>query len=279
MRSFTKLILLLIACCWPGPARAQLEIAASAEPPRVFSGAAKGISVVFHNPDSHSLESEIRTRIFQTSSSTAVQLSEAPWKKLQVLPQQTILESAQLDFPAVKAETKFIAQWLEGTNRVIGRTEILVYPTNLLAELKPLAGDGPVGLYDPQNQIKPLLQKLELDFTDLEKSDLESFSGKLAVIGPFQSKAQMREGLADQIQTLAKKNTAIVWIQPPRPRDIKLQPSFYSVAENSNAVVVVQSELVSNLIDNPQSQLNLIYFCRLALNPQPLTLPDLSPHP
>ena len=279
MRSFTQWTLLLIACCWPGAACAQLEIAASAGPQRTFPGAAKGISVVFHNPDSHSLDSEVGTRIFQATPATAILLSEKPWKKLQVLPGQTVFESTPFDFPAVKAETKFIAQWLDGTNRVIGLTEVLVYPTNLLEELRPLAGEGPVGLYDPQNHIKPLLKKLKLDFMDLEASDLEGFSGKLAIIGPFQSKAQLREGLADQIQALAKKNTAIVWMQPPRPRDAKLQPSFYSVAEKSHAVVVVQPELVSNLMDNPQSQLNLIYFCRLALNPQPLILPDLSPHP
>jgi len=113
----------------------------------------------------------------------------------------------------------------------------------------------------------------------LENSDLENFSGKLAIIGPFQSKGQMRDGLPNQIKVLAKKGAAIVWLQPPRTREEKLRPSFHSVPESTNAVVVVQSELILNLPDNPQSQLNLIYFCKLALHPQPPALPDLSPQP
>jgi hypothetical protein len=49
------------------------------------------------------------------------------------------------------------------------------------------------------------------------------------------------------------------------------------VTVNTNAVVVVQPELVANLPENPQAQLNLIYFCKLALRPQSSALPGLSP--
>ena len=258
---------------------AQLEIITNAEPQLAFVGAAKKVTAAFHNPTDRNIEDGIRTRIFQTSSATAVLLSESPWKRLQVPAGETVLESATLDFPIVKAETKFLVQWLENTNRVIGRTEVLAYPTNLLIELGPLAGDEALGVIDPQNQIRPLLKNLKLEFADLENSGLENFSGRLAIIGPFQSKAQMRKGLANQIQMLAKKGAAVVWLQPPRTREEKLAPSFYLVSENTNAVVIVQPDLVADLPDNPQSQLNLIYFCRLALNPQPPILPDLSPHP
>src|SRR5208283_3417164 len=134
-----------------------------------------------------SFASKIRTRIFQTSSATAIRVGETSWKQFQALPGQTVLESARLDFPPVKAETKFLVQWLENTNHVIGETTVWVYPTNLLAELKPLAGDEPLGIFDPQDQLKPLLKNLNLDFANLENSDLENFSGKLAIIGPFQS--------------------------------------------------------------------------------------------
>ena len=237
------------------------------------------VTVVWHNAGDKTVETEIRARMLQTSSATAVQLSELPWKKLQVLPGQTVIESAQLDFPPVKAETKFLIQWLENSNSVLGQTEVLVYPTNLLAELKPLAGDQALGVFDPQNQLKPLLKNLKLEFTDLENLDLENFSGRLAIIGPFQSQAQMRDGLGKQIQALAKKGAAIVWLQPPPEKRSRLQPSFYSVSMNTNAVVVVQPELVADLPGNPQSQLNLIYFCKLALHPQPPALPDLAAQP
>jgi len=263
-----------MACFWPVAAFAQLQLVPDKEPQQVFAGEGRQIATVWRNGGDQIFEGEIHARILQTSSATVVQVGEVPWKKLQVLPQQTVLESAQLDFPAVKAETKFLVQWLENTNRVIGKTEVLVYPTNLLAELKPLAGDEPLGAFDPLNQLKPLLKNLKLAFTDLENSGLENFSGRLAIVGPFQSQAKMREGLVGQIQTLAKKGAAVVWLQPPPEKRDKLAPSFYSVPESTNAVVVVQPELVANLPDNPQAQLNLIYFCKLALQPEALHLPN-----
>src|ERR1700733_7343631 len=210
MRFSNTWMLLVAAGCSAGVARAQLEIVTNAAPQCVFSGDAKNISATFHNPDSQDFRQEIRTLISQASSATVVPLAEKPWKELRVLPQQTVLESARLDFPPVKAGTKFLVQWLYGKNDVLGKTEVLVYPTNLLAELKPLAGDEALGVFDPQNQFKPLLRNLKLDFTDLEDSVLEDFSGRLAVVGPFQSKAQMREGLAKQIRLRAKRAGAIV---------------------------------------------------------------------
>jgi hypothetical protein len=78
---------------------------------------------------------------------------------------------------------------------------------------------------------------------------------------------------------LAKKGAAVVWIQPPPEKRDKLTPSFYSVPESTNAVVVVQPELVANLPDNPQAQLNLIYFCKLALQPEPFRLPKSTLQP
>ena len=272
IQSFAILCLILLTM-QPGIG-AQLEIATNAGPQLVFFGEAKTISATFCNPGGDNFEAEIRTRVLQISSATAVLLSDTPWKRLQVPAGETVLASATLDFPAVKAETKFLVQWLENTNHVLGRTEVLVYPTNLLAELKPLAGDEALGVFDPQNLLRPLLKQTNVHFENLENSDLENFSGKLAIIGPFQSKAQMRDGLAKQIKMLAKKGAAIVWIQPPPEKHKKLLPSFYSVLEHTNAVVVVQTGLVSNLTENPQAQLNLLRLCKLALNPKPNSLTD-----
>jgi len=101
----------------------------------------------------------------------------------------------------------------------------------------------------------------------------------LAIIGPFESKAQMRDGLAGQIRALARKGAAVIWIQPPPARGEKLAPSFYFVVAGTHVVVIVQPELVARLPENPAAQLDLIYFCHEALHPQPPALPGLPPQP
>jgi hypothetical protein len=268
-----------MAACWPGVARAQLQLLPDREPQRVFAGDARKITVTWHNAGDKSAVADVRTRLFQTSSATATPLSEKSWEKIEILPGQTVLESTSLDFPAVNAETRFLIQWLAGTNRVIGKTEVLVYPTNLLGELKPLLGEENLGVFDPNNELKPLLKQNHVEFSDLGEAALEDFHGKLAIIGPFQTKAQMREGLAPAIQKIARKGAAVVWLQPPPGPKDRLKPSFYVVPEGRNAIVAVQPALVSNLPDNPQSQRNLLYFCKLALAPEVLSLTDFTTQP
>ena len=285
MRWFVTWLIFGVCCSGPNGALAQLQLVAEQRPQTVFSGRAQNLSLGWRNPGSATSETDIQTRVMQLTSATAVRVQQAPWKRLQVLPGQTVLETATLEFPTVRAETRFLVQWFDGNSNVLGSTEVLAYPANLLAELAALAGrdDGDLGVFDPQNQLKSLLKNASVQFVDLENTELENFRGKLAIIGPFASKAQMGEALAGKIKTIARAGVAVVWMQPPpEPSTIrrqmeKLQPSFYSVPENRIAVVVVQPDLVAGLSENPRAQLNLVYFCKLALNPQPPVLPDLDP--
>jgi hypothetical protein len=281
MKSFNTWTLLMAIWCCSNVAPAQLQLVPDTASQCVFAGEARKINLVWRNVGDKAMDAEMRTRLYQTSSATTVLLNELPWKRLQVLAGQTVVESAVLNFPVVKAETRFLVQWLEGTNKVAGTTEVFVYPTNLLEQLKPLAGESETGLgvLDPTNQLKPLLNALAVKFVNLEETELDGFSGKLAIAGPCNPDDSEWTGLSARIGRLAKKGVAVVWIQSqPKKRD-KLWPSFYSVPESRASIVVVQPALVANLSVNPLSQLNLIYFCQLALHPQPPALPDLSPQP
>jgi hypothetical protein len=279
MRLLNTWILLAMATGWPGAGRAQLQLLPDREPQRVFAGDARKVTIIWRNTGDRTADIEVRTRLYQASSATAAPLSEKTWKKIEILPGQTVLESASMDFPAVNVETRFLIQWLEGTNQVVGKTEVLVYPTNLLSELKPLLGEENLGVLDPNDELKPLLKQNKVEFSDLGEAALEDFQGKLAIIGPFQMKAQMREGLAQTIQKIARKGVAVVWLQPPPGPKDQIKPSFYIVPEGKGLVVVVQADLVARLPENPKSQFNLVYFCKLALNPTPFSLPDLKTQP
>jgi hypothetical protein len=246
------------------------------EPPRVFAGEGRKITVQFHNLGGSTVETSLRTHLYQASSATAASLGEAPWKELAVLPGQTVLDTASLTFPAITAETRFLVKWQKGTNEVIGTTDVLVYPQDLLKELKPLAGEAPLGVLDPQNQLKPLLKAAAVEYQDLENGEMEEGHCKLAILGPFQSKAQMRDGLPKRIKTLAAKGAAVVWLQPPLAKHDELKPSFYALPEGKGTVLVVQACVAANLADDPRAQLNLIELARLALHPAPLRLPQLT---
>lgn len=252
-----------------------LRVVPPQQPLRFFAGSTQAIPITFCNEGSNTVEAHGNLRVLQTTSATAVLISDTQWKTLKVLPGQTVLESANVEFPSVRAETRFAVQWAEGTNRVVVVTQVLAYPTNLLQELRALVGEeGRLGVFDPADQLKPLLRSLRVEFEDLEDSGVASFRGQLAILGPFPSKADVPEDLTRRVQKIAAKGGAAVWMQPPPgPRD-KLQPSFVTVAVGTGTVVVVQNDLIAELAVSPQSQLNLIHCCRIAARPESARLPD-----
>lgn len=266
----------MLLCVWPSLGLAQLQVESADTTPVVFAGEARPIAISLHNRSPQPHAANLRVRVHQASSATAAPLYERTWKTLTVLPGQTLLETAALDFPAVRAETTFLIQWLNGTNTVLGKTEVRVFPTNLLARLKTLAGDSPLGVFDPADQLKPLLRPLAVDFQDLAENGADNFIGRLAVFGPFATKSQPRARLAVDIRKLAKRGVAVVWLVPPAASRGPLCPSFYPVRAGDGAVVVAQSCLVEHLAESPEAQLNLLQLAELALHPVAFDLPETA---
>lgn len=272
-------IFALVSFAAPAQAVAQPELLPDKEVRRVFGGGARTVPVMWRNSGDRLASLALSTRLYQASSATAAPLGGGFWKELEILPLQTVLESVTLDFPAVRGETRFEVQWLQGSNTVLGTTEVWVYPTNLLGELGAIGGGEPVGLYDPQNVLKPLLRGLGVNCSDLETQGSERFVGKLVIVGPFESKAQVREWLPESIRVLARKGVGVVWLLPPlEPRGM-LKPSFYTLSEGKGAVVVVQAGVIVDLAEEPQAQLNLVQLCRLALKPETNQLPLFATQP
>ena len=261
------LAILLAAC--PISLRAQLEWVLEDAPQVVFAGEARKIRVAFSNPTDKTVEVQIRTRLFQSSSATAMPLGQAqPWKKVQVLAGQTIIESATLSFPAVKVGTRFLVHWLDERGKVLGPTEITVHPPGLLKELKALAGERSLGVFDPRDQLKPLLKQLMVDFEDLEQTGWENFSGRLAIVGPLTPQDQSPTDLASRIKSAAKAGRAVVWMQLPSRPPTDLELPAYLIREGDGTVVVARSKTFSELAENPRGQLILVHLASLALKPE-----------
>jgi hypothetical protein len=218
------------------------------------------------------VEASLAIRVFQASSATAMSGSgPLPWKKLTVLASQTILEVAPVEFPAVKAATRFVVQWLDDGKAAVGRLECLVYPTDLLRELALLAGGKPLGVLDPQNHLKPLLKNMHIEIEDLGDRGLEYFDGRLAILEPLASDEVARAELSRTIEQKAQAGVGIVWIQPARL--IRLEPSTRFFRRGRGAVAVTDAGAIGNLADSPQAQLSVLQLARFVVKPELLTLP------
>ena len=108
-------MLILLALLWESPleARAQLELRPGQELAHKFGAREGTLSVVWRNQSGNQLRVSISARVYQTTSATAAPYSKRLWKTLELLPGQTILESATFDFPLVRGETPFLIQWVK----------------------------------------------------------------------------------------------------------------------------------------------------------------------
>jgi hypothetical protein len=248
----------------------------------VFGGSTVDLELTFRNPDATAVRSELRAQIFQASSATVAPSSDSRWKTLQVLPEQTVMETAALRFPVVQAETRFVVRWVDAGRQIIGTTDVHVHPTNLLARLGAVVGGEPIGVFDPGDQLKPLLRRVGVAVHDLFPTGGGEFTGRLAIFGPFAGSASGEEPATEEIRRWAKRGKACVWLQATDKSGL-LRPSFQVVRLGRGTVMVAKSEMVSRLDVDPEAQLNLIHLAEYALQPARLDLlafePQTTPAP
>jgi hypothetical protein len=246
-----------------------LTVGCDPELPRLFGGARGQIEVRLSNHGSQPTEIEARYRLLQLSSATAVPWSEAPWKRIPILAGQTLIESFALDLPSVRVETRFLVQWFDGTRR-FGSTPILVYPTNLLSELGSISGPNvDLGLWDPGDELKPLLLTLGVEFVDLEQDGLEGFRGRLAIIRSSGPDPDGARPSAREIRSLIDKGVNLVWIRPITKRGLASSPGLHTFRHGIGTLMLLHPDLVGGLTARPESQLTLLDACRLAVGTGP----------
>lgn len=252
---------------------AQLQVLPDPEPQRLFGGSFGTFAIRLQNVGDLGTDAELSFQFMAIGAASAAPQEPQPWRRIEVLPGQTVIEYATLDLPAVSAETRWLVTWLAGTNQPIGVTELLVYPTNVLAEIRSLADAKSLGVVDPGDHLKPWLRQAGVGFTELAAANLASFRGRLAILTSDAAGTNVAPDLGSRFEELARAGVASLWFQPPRPPQQALTPSFYPVPVGTNAVVLAHAEMVMNLANDPRAQMNLVGLCRFALRPEPFLLP------
>ena len=268
------IVLVFLGCL---AVRAQLTWVPDDAMQLVFAGQSQRFQAVFSNATSQSVSVTIHARLSQASSATTIVLQNASINPFPIGPGQTVIESVVLTIPRVKAATRFLLQWADDRNRVLGTTDIMGYPDDLLQPLKSLAGNEPLTVYDPQRQLMPLLKKANVEFADLADENRDGSTAKLALIMPSGPKESAPAWLADKMVAWAKAGTAVVWIEPPSANLPAIEPSAYPVRLGAGTVVVAQARTVANLAEKPLSQLNLVRLAEWATNPNAFGPPPIKP--
>jgi len=193
-------------------------------------------------------------RLVQLTAASAVSIGDArPWKKIDLLPRQTVLETVAVVFPEVRAATRFAVE-LVGIDRI----EVTAYPRALLKRLGTLAGDLPLGVFDPDGRLEPLLKQAGVLFADFE---IEPTDSRLTIVW------SNGRTLPESVKSRVSKGMSAVWIRS------STVATSYAVRVGTGVVVVTPEIALHGLADSPLPQLTLLRDAELALQPNALRLP------
>ena len=260
------------------PVPAQIEVLPRATPHAVFGGRVTELEIFLRNAGDQPLETDIHQRLFQLSSTTTMPAGDAqPWKRLTILAGQTVVEKFRLSLPEVRAETRFEVRLSSKPEIAIGRVSLTAYPTNLLKQLASLAGEKPIGIFDPGRELKSILTALKIEVLDLEQVGFDKFTGTLAIVGPVPADYPSPRDLKKRVTRLVGKGTSVVFISEEANPVSVVQPGVVLMHHGCAArLVLARPAAVTGLKNDPTAQLNLLKFARMATTPN-LLQTELEP--
>jgi hypothetical protein len=194
---------------------AQIEFLPATAPQAIFGGQPSTIGVTLCNRGAETAQSEFSTRLLQVSSATVMPVSQPqPWKRIQVLAGQTLVESVPVRLPEVRTKMLFRLAILAG-GKPIAHYPVVACPPDLLKQMASLGGAKRVGIFDPEGKLRPALDHAGAPFVALEiNEDRASEECALAIFGPFASRDKVPAELAARATELAKRNVAVIALLP-----------------------------------------------------------------
>ena len=245
----------------------QLSIVAPKKLPALFPGA-NSLTPMWTNRGPEQVEMEIKGALFQAGSKLALQLPLEIVEKLRLLPNQAALMPINFEVPEVRAKTLFVIQWQDPSAKALGKTELKVYPSDLLRELELMAGDTALGIFNLDAKFETGFRNSKVKSERLEQDGIGGYAGKLLIAGGEQAQDSSRETLI----AVARRGAVVVCIVAHSDDEI-LRPNFSARAYGAGVVVFVQETFLDHFDTNPESQLRLVEICRMAMKPGTPELP------
>ncbi|MEY2409609.1 MAG: hypothetical protein QOF48_2279 [Verrucomicrobiota bacterium] len=223
-------------------ARAAIELIPDGPEPALFDNGRRSVRVLFRNSGDSAIAAHLEFRLYQASSSTLAPLGDVrPWRLVPLGAGQTVVESIELELPAVRGETGFQVVWFNGKTK-LGATSLRIFPDELLKQLTVLGGDAPLGLVDPDGHFKPIRSSVRVQELR-EPEDISASESRLLLIAPMTA-ANRPAGLLSAIKKKAASGAAMVWLQSPARRASAAVPETYFLDDGAGRVVIASATTI-----------------------------------
>ncbi|HOY57358.1 MAG TPA: hypothetical protein PK640_04365 [Verrucomicrobiota bacterium] len=262
-----NLFLLWLVAPWLG-AGAVPEIVPSGPPVVALGGEVNRLEIRLRNRSKESWTGHPSVRLWQTASTMAMPVSERQTlHELTVPAGQTVIDWVPLRFPSVRAETRFLAEWFLDDLRQSPATKVQVLPSDALKELASLAGDRGMGLFDPLDRLKPLLEHAGTDFVTLDEEGLPQFRGTLLLAAT----GTLERAEASRLKRALRKPLAagvhILWFRQPDP-EATAAPIICWHGPDQGTLVVAETFPLAVSEWTAADQQRVLVLARLALAPE-----------
>jgi hypothetical protein len=261
---------LILTLSTAAAAQAPIEFPPDGSTSVVFGGKPQTLEVRVRHPSSAGAapvsdrtEFAICFRLFQEASGVAAPLGPArAWKRLSILPGQTLIEKASVEFPAVKHVSNGLVRWETEDGNGLGSTRVRVVPTNLLTELKTLTSGGSMGVVDASTAMTALFEGAGLSVEDL--ADLpRPQEAQVILVMPGELAETQPALLARRVRSWVESGRTVVWF--------KLDLSGWTGpwAERhlgQGSLVTAEAGMVERL-DTAEAQWRLVNLMRWACRP------------
>lgn len=238
-----------------------LTIPEGGKPMVVFTGREDTILVPFQNESEKSADIAVSLRLYQLTSSSAVPMGVAtPWKTVTVPAGKTLLETATVNLPDVRALTVFRATFLSNDSE-IGRISILGLPAGSIREL--LKGEA-VGVFGGDGELGQFLTTEGV--TTVSADDTNS---KVVIAGPFFKDSTVPSDLNSRVQEWNARGASVILLLPHRyfAKSDAAGLDFLTgvVRTKSGTVATADASNLTNLKQAAAAQLALHQLLSLAL--------------
>ncbi|HEY1171966.1 MAG TPA: hypothetical protein VGH19_11395 [Verrucomicrobiae bacterium] len=216
------------------------------------------------NDEDRAVTESLRLKLLQSTSSTAAPIPGWEQKKQLVVPaKQTIKTTVELTLPKVTSPTRFRITWSSEVGALLGDTEIIGCPADLFAPLRKLSSREPVGIAgDSDNRLATLLRSQGCQVREVR--NWEDMKSNMALLVNVSGK-----GKDDDLSRLAAQYAKewggkVVWLVESDSRSLTPEPAVCVFPHGQGTLVVGTGIGLSDLSQNPLSQLRLVWLVELA---------------
>jgi len=238
----------------------------------VFGGHRQSVSFTLRNATAAAVTETLHHRLFQLSHRLYAPVGDGvKWREITLPAKATRSLKLAIEIPAVKARTRFKLALFAGNESRLGVIEITALPDNLLDPLQSLAKRERVGLWDPADQLRPALEKLEIHPVKLvTRWNAEDFAGDLVIAVHAKSDRDRLEEKNATFAALKRRGRSVLCLLKDYRADLPLPLIATGDARDGTLVFAPLAEVAA--LESAAAQLRLSQLLEFARSRAPLTL-------